>query len=194
MRGEHSMSKIIANLRMSIKLLFAPMAVLFFLIIMAVVSYFGLTQQKSALDDIYNNRFSQYKLSAEIEQQMGNIHANLYKSISWVNANYEAKKIEVLANEQKASIAKNIERIQNSLKNNKAMQASEQKLFKEVLEQLIDYQKPALGLLDMIQVDINAAVMFMSTTDDKYDILTKTLKALSALEVKLSQEDRKSVV
>jgi len=182
------MSKIIANLRMSIKLLFAPMAVLLFLITMAVVSYLGLTQQKEALDDIYNNRFGQYKLSAEIEQQMGNIHANLYKSISWVNANYEAKKIEALANEQKASIAKNIERVQNSLKNNKAMQASEQKLFKEALEQLIDYQKPALGLLDMIQVDINAAVMFMSTTDDKYDILTKTLKALSAMEVKLSQE------
>ena len=68
------------------------------------------------MDDIFNNRFKGYQNSADIAENITNVHANLYKSISWVNANYDTKKVESLANEQRSILTKNIENIKKIIK------------------------------------------------------------------------------
>jgi methyl-accepting chemotaxis protein len=186
------MNRILANLRLSMKLSFAPAAVMLFLIAMALVSYFGLSSQKAAMDDMFNQRFKEYQNSARLSESMASIHANLYKSISWVNANYDAKKIEELVNQQKAELNKNIDTLQKNLKSNTSLKEEEKKAYQETLNQLLDYQKQAVGLMDMVQTDVNAAIMFMSTADDKHVILSKTLESLQKLEDKLSKDNYES--
>ncbi len=96
------MNKILRNLKLAKKLLIGPVAVSLFLLLLAGGTYHGMTSQKEALDDIYNNRFQGYQNSSEISRTIANVHANLYKVVSWAGANYEAAKVDALGKEQKS--------------------------------------------------------------------------------------------
>src|SRR5512134_3949865 len=91
-KGDGKMNKILRNLKLAKKLLIGPVAISLFLLLLAGGTYHGLTSQKEALDDIYNNRFQGYQNSSEISRTIANVHANLYKVVSWAGANYEAAK------------------------------------------------------------------------------------------------------
>ena len=90
------MKRYLTDLSMSKKLLLSPMTVMVFLFIFCVMAYIGLVSQKSAINDIYNNKFKNYEAVAQMVSNIANVHANTYKVISWVNANYEAAKVEAL--------------------------------------------------------------------------------------------------
>ncbi len=182
------MNKILRNLKLAKKLLIGPVAVSLFLLLLAAGTYHGMTSQKEAMDDIYNNRFQGYQNSSEISRTIANVHANLYKVVSWAGANYEAAKVEALGKEQKASIEKSIAFVQ-TLQKNAAVTAEEKKLYDATLAQLKLYQEPALGLLDIAAADVNGAALFMTVTDEKYQALNKTLSELMALENRLSKEN-----
>jgi hypothetical protein len=107
------MNKILRNLKLAKKLLIGPVAVSLFLLLLAGGTYHGMNSQKEALDDIYNNRFQGYQNSSEISRTIANVHANLYKVVSWAGANYEAAKVDALGKEQKTSIEKSIAFVQN---------------------------------------------------------------------------------
>ena len=182
------MNKILRNLKLAKKLLIGPVAVSLFLLLLAGGTYHGLSSQKEALDDIYNNRFQGYQNSSEISRTIANVHANLYKVVSWAGANYEAAKVDALGKEQKASIEKSIAFVQN-LQKNAQITPEEKKLYETTLAQLKAYQEPALGLLDIAAADVNGAALFMTVTDEKYQALGKTLSDLMALENRLGKEN-----
>ncbi|MCX5836068.1 MAG: methyl-accepting chemotaxis protein [Deltaproteobacteria bacterium] len=179
--------KRINNLKMSNKLLLAPMTAIFFLLVLAYVSYDGLTSQKTALEDIFNNRFKGYQNSSEIVKTIANVHTNLYKVISWAGANIGKEKTDALGKEQQNAMKKTLGQIQNIMKSDTLTQ-EEEKLYQDTLQQLKDYQNPAIGILDLATTDLNAATMFMTNTDDKYQVLNKTLGQLMELENKLGKE------
>ena len=105
------MKQYLTNLNMSKKLLLSPITVMLFLFLFGVMAYIGLVSQKSAINDIYNNKFKNYETVAQIVNDIANVHANVYKVISWTNANYEAAKIEALGKEQLATLNKTIENV-----------------------------------------------------------------------------------
>jgi methyl-accepting chemotaxis protein len=179
------MKQFIMNLKMGRKLLLSPLAVIVFLLIFGAISYVGLINQRGAINDIYNNRFGAYKSSANIMIDLANVHANVYKVISWGNANYDAKKIEGLGKEQIAVIDKTIQDIKKHL--GKTLSLEEKKIYQAVFEQLEEYKKPVEGVIDIAGGDLSTATMFMGTADDKFQVLNKNLGDLIALENKLSE-------
>ncbi|MBA4397804.1 MAG: hypothetical protein C0394_10565, partial [Syntrophus sp. (in: bacteria)] len=178
---------IMGNLKLSVKMMLAPIVVLMFLIAMSVVSYFGIANQKAALEDIFNKRFLGYQYSTEIAKDITNVHANLYKTITWMSANFDPKKVDELANAQKPVISRNIGLVQKILKDEGLLE-DEKKVYSKALGQLTEYQTAAMGVIEMVAADVNAATMFISTAEEKYDHLNKTLEALMLLEKKLSEE------
>ena len=180
------MKQFIMNLKMGRKLLLSPLAVIVFLLIFGAISYVGLINQRGAINDIYNNRFGAYKSSANIMIDLANVHANVYKVISWSNANYDAKKIESLGKEQIAVVDKTTQDIKKNL-GSKTLSQEEKKIYQTALEQLEEYKKPVEGVIDLAGGDLNSATMFMGTADDKFQILNKNLGDLLALENKLSE-------
>ena len=180
------MKQMIMNLKMGKKLFLAPLAVIVFLLIFGAISYIGLFNQKGAINDIYNNRFGAYKSSANMIINLANVHANVYKVISWGNANYDAKKIESLGKEQVAVVEKTIQNVKTQLAS-KTLSQEEKKIYQSTLEQLEEYKKPVEGVIDLAGADLNSATMFMGTADDKFQILNKNLENLLALENKLSE-------
>jgi len=177
----------LTNLKMSKKLLLSPLCVMFFLIIFGIVSYMGNVNQKSAINDIFNNRFKGYQMSARISNDLANVHANVYKVISWTNANYDAKKVSDLGKEQLVAIDKASETIKTIVAS-KGITAEQKKLYQESLDQLAEYKKPVQGVIDLSSGDLSTATMFMGTSDDAFQILNKTLQDLLAMENKLSKQ------
>jgi methyl-accepting chemotaxis protein len=181
------MNKRLMNLKMYKKLLLSPLSVILFLLLSWVISFVGLTGQKSALSDIFHNRFKGYQSSATIINDIANVHANVYKVISWANANYDTQKVEALGKAQMEAIDKSLQHMQNII-GSKTITPEERKYYQASLEQLKEYKKPAEGVLDLVGADFNSATMFMGTADDKYQALNKSLQDLLELENRLSVE------
>ena len=181
------MRRFLGNLKMTYKVLIAPLIVLIFLVLLSFMSYQGLRSQKEAIDDIYTRRFRGYQNSSKILGVVSNVHANIYRVISWANAKYDSKKIEDLAKEQSAAIEQMIGFTKTVIQSNTLLE-EEKKLYQTSLEKLIEYQKPAIGVLDVATTDLNIATMYMGTADDKFQLLNKTLQALLDIENKLAKE------
>lgn len=179
--------QLFSNLKMSKKLLMAPLVVLFFLMVLSAGTYVGLSDQKAAIEDIFTNRFAGYQNSAKVIGEITNVHSNVYKVISWAGANYEAQKIDALAKEQIQLLDRNVQFLRGILKSG-ALTAEEKKLYQAALDQLVEYQKPAIGVLEVASADLNASTMFMGVADEKFQTLNKTLESLLALENRLSKE------
>jgi methyl-accepting chemotaxis protein len=177
----------IDNLKLSKKLLIAPMAVIFFLMVLGGVSYRYLFSQRSAFEDVFNNRFKAYQTSATVIKDIANVHANLYKVMNWANANYDEKKVNLLAGEQMAALNRTNEAIGKALLK-KALTQDEKKLYRTVTDHLAEYKKTAASAIDLTGSDVNMATMYMGTADEKFQVLNKSLHDLLDLENRLSQE------
>jgi len=92
-KGRVDVKKVIRNLKMAKKMMLLPSVVFIFLMVLSYGAYDGLSNQKTAIEDIFNNRFKVYQDSADMIKKIGNVHANIYKIISWVNAQYDDQKI-----------------------------------------------------------------------------------------------------
>jgi len=181
------MKKFFNNLKLSKKMLIAPVLVMLFLTALAYGAFYGMSQQKAAIEDIFNNRFVAFQNSAKILQDAAIVHANLYKVLNWSSTNYDAQKIDALAKEQTQTIINDIEFIKKLMASG-TLSAEERKLYQAVLDNILEYQKPATGVIDIGSADINGAVMFMSVADERFQILSKSLQDLIVLETRLSKE------
>ena len=109
------MKRFLANLKISKKIFAGPLLVMVFLLFVGFLSYSGLSSQKTSIEEIFHNRFKGYQISAAVLKDLTNVHANLYKVISWANAQYEDKKIESLGKEQLATMDRTKETIGKAL-------------------------------------------------------------------------------
>jgi methyl-accepting chemotaxis protein len=165
------------------------MIIIMFLIALSGVSYWGLSDQKGVLGDIFDDHFKGYQKSAKTIQDVMEVHGNIYKVISWATAKYDEQKITQLGKEQVAILAGNIETMKTFMGSRK-LSPEKKKLYEGALAKLVTYQKAALGVLDIATTDLNIATMYMGTADDEFQILNKELKALLALENRLAEEKR----
>jgi methyl-accepting chemotaxis protein len=182
------MKQFIANWKLSKKLFVGPLLVMLFLTLMGLLSYSGLTSQKSSIEDIFNNRFKGYQASAGILKDLSQAHANLYKVISWANAQYDEKKVEALGKEQLAVIDRTLKTIGQVL-SSQSISDEEKKLCQASLLQLKEYREAAASAVDLSGSDLNMATMYMATTDEKFQVLNASLQQVLSREEKLSQDE-----
>jgi methyl-accepting chemotaxis protein len=181
------MKRLIANLKMSRKLFIGPMLVMLFLVVMGLLSFSGLTNQRASVEDIFNVRFKGYQASAGFLKDLSQAHANLYKVISWANANYDEKKVEALGKEQLAVIDRTQKAIGQTL-SGQSVSDEGKKLYQASLVHLKEYREAAASAVDLSGSDLNMATMYMATTDEKFQVLNASLQMILSMEEKLSQE------
>jgi methyl-accepting chemotaxis protein len=178
----------ILNLKLKKKLLLFPIiSVMFFSIFMAI-SYMGINAQKEAIFDIYNNRFSLCQSASSIMNETLDVYANTYKLISMATAKNQGEAINSLGKEQLDKISKTIEHAESVLNKNKFLTTEEKKIYEEAKTALMDYRKEIQNIIEIASGDVNTAIMYMATADDKYKILNKTMQNLIELENRLSKE------
>ena len=175
------------NLNMALKVVLAPFCIIMFLIIFGIASYVGLSIQKQALNDIYQVRFHSYRASASLIEDLTAVHTNTYRLLSWAVARYEHTKIDALGKQQLDTLAK----ATDTLKKNGfagSTTPAEKKIYETALAEVLDYQKAIASAIDLATSDLNFATMFMSTADEKFLTLEKTLHDLLDLEKNMSEE------
>ena len=180
-------SGFLGNLKISKKLLVAPIVVLLFLIVLSIGAYLGLSNQKDAIEDIFNVRFQNYQISSRVMKEISVVHSNVYKVLSQAAAKFDEKKVDALGKEQMVAIDRSINSLQKVLKSGN-LTGEEKKLFQVSLDKLLDYQKPAKGVLEVAAVDSNTSTMVMGIADEKFQSLNKSLEDLLTMENNLSKE------
>jgi methyl-accepting chemotaxis protein len=180
-------TRLFTNMKMSMKLMVAPSAVIVFLLVLGWVAYQGLFSQKNAMEDVFNNRFKKYQTSATVLKDLAGVHACIYKVISWANAKYDEKKIDQLGKEQIAIMDGTAATVGKALDSPGLTQA-EKDTYRAVVTQLAEYRKTGFSAIDLATSDLNMATMYMENADTKFQALNKSLHDLLSLENKLSQE------
>lgn len=180
------MKRLLMNLKLSEKILIAPVAVVAFLVISGFVSYLSLSYMKSAIEEIFGTRFKSLQISAHVIKDVTTVHANLYKVFGWANANYEAAKIDQLGQDQMKTLTAVVATVDNILKA-KGLTPEENAAYQALMTALAAYRKDAVEVLDLASSDVNYATTFMEKADVKFQSLYGHLNALLELETKLGQ-------
>src|SRR5476649_2691495 len=95
------------TMKLSSKLLLAPMIIIALLAILACVTYVSLSHQKRSTTEMYQQRFKQYEEIARVLNQVNQVHASAYKVLSWSGANFDRMRVDALGKEQLAVIDRN---------------------------------------------------------------------------------------
>jgi methyl-accepting chemotaxis protein len=177
----------INTLNMMAKILAAPVLVIMLLVLFGLASYVGLTTQKGALNDIYNSRFRNYQVSADLANDLTDVHMNTYRLLSWETARYDRAKIDKLGKEQLESLKKAVETVKKAAASG-ANTPAEQKIYEEMSRELGDYQKAIVSAIDLSESDLNFATMYMAKADEEFVGIDKATHDLLELENRMSQD------
>ncbi|MCX6135359.1 MAG: methyl-accepting chemotaxis protein [Ignavibacteriales bacterium] len=180
------MKKLIGNLKLSRKLLVAPTLVMTFLVAIGLTALVGMQSLKSAIGDIFNNRFKTYEEVTRISETTADAHGNLYKLITWARANYESGRLEALGKTQITRVDESIAALTKMV----ALATDEEtkKRYQQAADQAADYRKSAFTVVDFATVELNTATVSMGTAEDKFNVLAATLRQVKDREQKLSSE------
>ncbi len=180
------MKKAILNLKMSKKIMLAPAVAVLFLLAFGFVAYIGLSQQRSAVKNIID-RFQSQQTSSSMMTDVTYVHASLFRLIEWAYSRYDQAKIDNLGKEQMNTIARTIEKINQSLAS-KTLTVEEKSLYEAVLVAMKEYQEKAQSIIDLATSDLSIATMYMAAADEKFQVLDKKMEELSEIENRLSKE------
>jgi methyl-accepting chemotaxis protein len=169
------------------KLLLIPAVGFGFLLVLFVTIYLGLAEQKTQLNDIYDNHFGAFRSGAELSQGILAFHSDLYKGLAWVSAGYDRGKIGQLQAAGKTSIAA-ISRDLSTAAGSTALDPIQKDLYAKASLEIVDYMDWAGRVNDIVESDMAIANMFLGTAEDKMTELTKTIFALQETQKKSSDE------
>ncbi|HVN95221.1 MAG TPA: methyl-accepting chemotaxis protein [Syntrophorhabdaceae bacterium] len=181
------MGRRLANLNMTVKLLVSPGAAIVFLVVVWIVCYFGFFKQKAALDDIFNNRFRNYQASAGIIKDLTEVHANVYKLMNMLTANYAKAKTDNFAKNQFDKVQKIIDETQ-AIAQSPNLTKAEKDSFVETQDQITKYMGLIKTVTEGAAADMSTATILMGQADDYFWTINEKLNGLIDLEKKLGKD------
>src|SRR5512139_55551 len=69
-------------MKLSSKLMIAPLVAIGFLVALALASYYALTLQQTAADNFYQGIFGRYQSAVQTETAVGKVHAGIYRLLN----------------------------------------------------------------------------------------------------------------
>ncbi|MFH0995877.1 MAG: methyl-accepting chemotaxis protein [Pseudomonadota bacterium] len=181
------MQKIMGNLKMFYKMMISPLVVIFFLIVLAFLSFNEFSKQKASTHDIFNNRFNNYQESAAVIIDLTNVHLNFYKIIAWANASYDSKKIEAFTKEQLTLLEKTVG-FMTGVVGSQKINDKEKGYYEQALAEALKYNQTVRQVISMVAADdTSTASIIMGQADDGFQLLNKSLSELMLLEKTLSK-------
>jgi methyl-accepting chemotaxis protein len=180
------MWKLIRNLKISAKLLVAPVLVLVFLVAFSIVGFWGLKKQQIALDNIYNLHFLNIVKEDDNSRAIAKVQESIYKYITWARANYPQDRLDALSKEQTIAADKITKSLDEIFK--AANDEEEKKLYEKIRVQFDDYKKTVTNFFDFASFDLNTATMAVSTVEEKYNVLSVTIKEIQKRNLESSEQ------
>ncbi len=168
------------------KMLVAPGSGILCLLVLGTMSHFALTAQHDTLDDLFNDRFGSYKLAAQSAQEIGEVHANVYRLFTWIG-NLKEDQIKRIAKEQDAKIDSVSAKVGEFAKGQEIGEY-EAKTAREIITKLAKYKKDVDTAIDLSTVDVNTGMSAMQTADSTFQSTITEVNKLVGIETGLAQE------
>lgn len=168
-------------------MLLSPFVVFVFLVILAGGTFFSFWTLKSAIDDIYSNRFQEYQNSSKIGHDIATVNGTIYKIFNMINWMQDQQEIADMSKKVAATMEEDAQLIGKILRS-AVLRSGEKKLYNAVLQNLLEYQKAALRMLELATSDSTSSFQTVSAgmlVDKKYTALNKSLSELLNYEKKL---------
>ncbi len=178
---------ILNRLSIGVKLLLAPMTILALLMILAATSYYGLSQQQSALDNIFLVRFNNFKLASESAAKSQETYARTYQLLSSIAASFTASRLDVMSKELQAGLAL-IDKQTREIGSEGGLSAEEKDVLEKVTKQLAVYRKSTIDVIDVSMADSSTGATMMALTQKEFAKLSQAMSELLTIEQKLSND------
>jgi len=178
---------VLGRLSIGAKLLLAPVLVLALLLVLAATSYYGVYQQESVLNNIYQVRFKHFKLASEAAFKAQETYATGYRIMASGAARLGGKRLDAMGKELQGRIQQlgsNLTAITTA----GATTPEEKALLDSAAEHVDAYQKSMLNVVEVAVVDFEMATTMMGVAEQEFAALSKHLSDLLVLEEKLSEQ------
>ena len=175
------------RLSIGAKLLLAPMTILTLLLLLAASSYYALTLQQSALRNIFQVRFQNFKLASESATKSQETFADSYQLLSAAAANFPADRLKEMSRAQEIALSEMGIQI-GEIGKTGSLTAEEKEIIDKLTKQLGIYRKASMDLVDVSLTDYSMGATMISVVEKEFVALTTQMTALLALEQRLSNE------
>jgi methyl-accepting chemotaxis protein len=172
------------------KILVAPGLAIVFLLGFGAISYGVVDRQNVALEDLAKKRLAGVVVATDAEQDIGEVHANVYRLFTWIT-NLSEDKVKKATNEQKAKVDAVVASL-TKFRDQAFLTPEERKRVDAVLPMLVKYRKLADDAIDTSTGDVSTGAMMMQNADSQYQSMVKNLEDLVQLEKKLAQDSYES--
>ncbi len=170
-------------MKLSGKLMIAPLVAIGFLVALAMAGFYALTLQQRAADNFYQGIFSRYQAAVQTETAVGKVHAGIYRLLNLSDAiGAERTAQEAAAYKQQLTMA------QNSFRKLTGRTEEEQKQVQAAGAKLAEYIKAADLAIRLGSVDVNTGTAAMQTADQAFVEMAKILAAVVEAERHTAEE------
>ena len=159
-------------MKLSGKLMIAPMVAIGFMIALALAGYYALTLQQKAADSFYEGTFSRYESATNTETAVGKVHAGIYRLLN-IGESIGAER----AAKEAAAYKKQLAAAATSFKKLAGGSAK-----------LADYIKAADLAIELGSVDVNTGTAAMQTAEQAYLEMAKILEDVVETERKMAEQ------
>ncbi len=181
------MKRFLGNLRMSKKLMVAPLIAMLFLLLLAAASYKGLSEQKTAIDDLTNVRFKMYRDTSQLARQLTTAHKDIFKLLGFADAGAEDSKIQELSKESLAELEQIKSFVANVTKTAQLL-PKEKEFFLSSQKEIEEYDATVKKVIQVSKADVTMAFTMMIPLEERFQTLIKNMKQLLDYEDSLNKE------
>ncbi len=172
------------------KILVAPGLAIAFLLGFGAIAYGVVDRQNVALEDLAKKRLAGVATAADAQQDIGEVHANIYRLFTWIT-NLSEDKVKKATGEQKAKVDAVIASL-TQFRQQPYLTSDERKRVDAVLPMLVKYRRLADDAIDTSTGDVSTGAMMMQNADLQYQAMVKNLDDLVEFEKKLAQDSYES--
>ncbi|HEX6266035.1 MAG TPA: MCP four helix bundle domain-containing protein, partial [Burkholderiales bacterium] len=174
-------------MKLSVKLMIAPLVAIGFLIALGAASYSALTLQQEAADKFYQGVFGRYKSVVEIGSVVGDVHAGIYRLLSLSGAADENSMVAAAG-----EVKWRLEEAKNTLTQLSALGEDPSRrdvmLLTSATEKLAQYAEAVEVAIALGTSNANNGTTAMQSADDAYQAMTADLAALVEAERNKAEE------
>ncbi len=181
------MKRLIGNLSMSLKLMIAPMIVMFFLVLLAFTTFKGLSDQKRAIDDLTNVRFKAYQDASKMILQVTDIHKDVFKLLGFAEAGADESKIA----QQWKDCLQDLDQLEVFVANagkSGYLLPEEREFFLSSLKEVEEYKAAVRKVIQIASADVSMALTMMAPLENRFQTLDKKMEDLLEYETALNKE------
>ncbi|MDD2880015.1 MAG: methyl-accepting chemotaxis protein [Rhodoferax sp.] len=165
-------------MKLSIKLLLAPLLTAIVLLAFGQINAFLMTRAADANEVGFKAGLENFKTMADVQHQLGLIHSGIYRTLGLIGSMDDAKVAAF-----RADVAKQlsgVSRVASALAQSQTNNAKFQTDMAGVVAQITKYAGQADSAIDLSSVDPNTGIAAMQTADSTFIALNKTVNVLEA--------------